>query len=214
MKFNNDRQFVWRPDGVVIPFQCFTGLDYEATTANDIKSIGAGAANDTSVIEIGTSGVTGLKMTAAGNSVMHLFALPRTFDPKHRLRARLHWSSGSTDTADTIDWKILYTPIVYNVTAIAAPATALDTVIPRDTVPVATANAHCVTEWGSIRPNKFADNVEALLIEMEMDAFAAGLSEAKHLLALELAWTPRRLYYGDGMAHPAKLPLYSASDKY
>ena len=103
MKFNNDRQFVWRPDGVVIPFQCFTGLDYEATTANDIKSVGAGAANDTSVIEIGTSGVTGLKMTAAGNSVMHLFALPRTFDPKYRLRARLHWSSGSTDTADTID---------------------------------------------------------------------------------------------------------------
>lgn len=42
MKFNNDRQFVWRPDGVVIPFQCFTGLDYETTTATDIKSIGAG----------------------------------------------------------------------------------------------------------------------------------------------------------------------------
>ena len=166
------------------------------------------------VIEIGTSGVTGLKMTAAGNSVMHLFALPRTFDPKYSLRARLHWSSGSTDTADTIDWKILYTPIVYNVTAIAAPATALDTVIPQDTVPVATANAHCVTAWGSISPNKLADNVEALLIEMEMDAFAVGLSEAKHLLALELAWTPRRLYYGDGMAHPAKLPLYSASGKY
>ena len=79
MKFNNDRQFVWRPDGVVIPFQCFAGLDYEATTANDIKSIGAGAANDTSVIEIGTSGVTGLKMTAAGNSVM----------PSSHSRARL-----------------------------------------------------------------------------------------------------------------------------
>jgi hypothetical protein len=103
---------------------------------------------------------------------------------------------------------------VYNVTAIAAPATALDTVIPQDLVPVATANAHCVTAWGSINSNKFADNVEALLIEMEMDAFAGGLSEAKHLLALELAWTPRRLYYGDGMAHPAKLPLYSASGKY
>ena len=90
---------------------------------------------------------------------------------------------------------------MYNVTTIAAPATALDTVIPRDTVPVATANAHCVTEWGSIRPNKFADNVEALLIEMEMDAFAADCPSQAPSGAW-LAWTPRRLYYGDGMAHP------------
>lgn len=214
MKFNNDQMFMWRPDGVYIPFQAFTGLDYEATTAADIKSIGAGAANDTSVAEIGSTGTTGLKMTAAGNSVMHGMALPRAYDPQYPLKIRVHWSSGSTDVADTIAWLVQYTPIVYNTTAIIDPATALDTVIAQDLVPAATANIWCTTEWGQINGKKFAQNVEAILFEIEMDAFAVGLAEAKHLLGLELAWTPRRLYYKDGMAQEAKLPRFSGSGLY
>lgn len=214
--FKRDSNFMWRPGRVYVPVWQFSGLAYEATGAAGVKSVGAGtpSATNLKLTEIGSTGLVGLVLETAGNSVMHSMVLPFDYDRSFPMYLRVHWSSGSTDTADTITWLVQYTPIVLNTTAIIDPATALDSTIAQDTVPVATANIWCATEWGRINANKFDDNVEAMTFEVEMDAFAVGLSEAKHLLGLELRYTPKRLLYGDGMAVEAKPATYMLSNKF
>lgn len=212
----HDKEILWRPGRMFIPVASFNGWTYEATGAAGVKSAGAGTPSATNLqfTEIGSTGIVGMLFEAAGNSIMHTTLLPYDYDRTKRLYVRVHWSSGSTDTADTIDWLIQYTAIVPNTTAIINPATALDTVIAQDTVPVATANIWCATDWGIITADKFADNVEAVTFEVEMDAFSAGLSEAKHLLGLELMYTPKRLQGPDGMGIQAKSASYMLSNKY
>ena len=202
----HDREMVWRPGRVYVPAWQFSGLVYEATGAAGIKSAGAGTPSATNLVvtEIGTSGVTGVLFEAAGNSIMHHMMLPYDFDRRHPMYLRVHWSSGSTTTADTIDWLIQYTAIIPNTTAIVDPATVLDVVIPQDTVPVATANVWCITDYGRINGGTFSQFAEGITLEVEMDAFAAGLTEAKHLLGVELIYTPKRLYGNTGMWHEAK----------
>jgi hypothetical protein len=133
--------------------------------------------------------------------------LPYDFDTTKPLFVRVHWSSGSATAADTITWLFEYTAITPNVTAIVAPATALTTTIAEDTVGVATANIWCTTEWGQIAGNTISQKAEAMTFEVEMDAFAAGLTEAKHLLGVEFRYTPKRLQGPDGMSLPAKSTL-------
>ena len=201
-----DKELRWRPGRVYVPVGQFSGLAYEATGAAGIKSVGAGtpSATNLALTEIGTTGLVGLVMEAAGNSVMHSMLLPYDYDTLMPMYLRVHWSSQSLTTADTIGWLVQYTPITLGVTAIIDPATALTTVIPQDTVSVAVANTWEATGWGKIGANVIGQRVEAITFEVEMDAFAAGLTEVKHLLGLELRYTPRRLAGPDGMFAEAK----------
>lgn len=205
----SDKELLWRPGRLYIPVQRFDWA-YNATGAAGVKSVGAGTPSATNLAftEIGTTGLVGVVMEAAGDSMMGKTQLPYDMDRAHPMYVRVHWSSGSATTADTIGWLVQYTAIVPNVTAIIDPATALDTVIAEDTVPVATANIWCATEWGKIIGGKFAKNVEAITFEVEMDAFAVGLSEAKHLLGIEFMYTPKRLQGVDGMKQAAKATTY------
>jgi hypothetical protein len=213
---DKDYDVLWRPKHVYVPAWQFTGLSYEATGAAGIKSVGAGtpSATNLKITEIGTSGVTGIVFEAAGDSVFHNMILPYDYDKAYPLNLRIHWASGSTDVADTVTWLVEYVPIRFNITAIVAASTALDTVIAPDDVPVATANAWCVTEYGRINGGKFDDNVEAISFEMEMDAFDAGLTEAKHIIGLELAYTPKKLVGPSGMRREAKRPTYIGGKHY
>lgn len=201
-----DKEILWRPGRLYIPVSAFNGWTYEATGAAGVKSAGAGtpSATNKQFTEIGTTGAVGMLFEAAGDSIMGSFLLPYDLDTAYNLYLRVHWSSGSATTADTIDWLVQYTAITPNVTAIVDPATALSTVIPQDTVPVATANIWCTTEWGKINGGVLSNRAEVITFEVEMDAFAAGLTEAKHLLGLELRYTPRRLNGVDGMRAEAK----------
>jgi hypothetical protein len=151
---------------------------------------------------------------AAGDSIMHNMLLPYDLDPAHPVFVRVHWSSGSATTADTITWLFQYTQIIPNVTAIVDPATALSTVIAEDTVPVATANIWCATAFGKINGGVISQLAEAMTFEIEMDAFAGGLTEAKHLLGVEFQYTPKRLQGPDGMRSPAKPTLSMLSKVY
>ena len=205
----NDKELLWRPGRLYIPVSSFTGWTYEATGAAGVKSVGAGtpSATNKQFTEIGTTGVVGMLFEAAGDSIMHSMLLPYDLDTTHNVAVRVHWSSGSTDVADTVTWLVQYTQIIPNVTAIVDPATALGKVVVIDNVPVATANTWCATEYGWIVGGVLNQKAEAITFEVEMDAFAAGLTEAKHLLGLELRYTPKRLQGPDGMLMPAKPAL-------
>ena len=204
----SDKEMLWRPGRVYIPVTDF-GWTYEATTGAGVKSAGAGtpSATNKQFTEIGTTGVVGMLFEAAGDSIMGNVLLPYDLDVSKPVHVRVHWSSGSATTADTIGWLFQYTAITPNVTAIVDPATALGTVIAEDTVPVATANIWCTTEWGQIAGGTISEKAEAIAFEVEMDAFAGGLTEAKHLLGVEFRYTPKRLQGPDGMSLPAKPTL-------
>lgn len=198
MRFFSDKQIEWRPGRVHIPIANFTGILGAAGV-----SVGAntGAAVQQ---EISTFGVVSILMDTAGDVIDTNWSLPYDLDINKNIYFRVHWTSGSSTTADTITWKVFYTPIVPDSTTIAAGATALDTVIAQDTV--IGAYTWQATSWGILKAGTLAVNVEKLMLQVELDAFAAGLTEDKFPLELEIAYSPKRLRGPDGMGHEAKLP--------
>ena len=221
MRTKHDAQIVWRPGRVWLPAMNFTGVTTVAIDEGGSTSFAAGATlagvhtGAPITKEISTFGVNGILMDTAADEVNTYMPLPYDIDLSKRIYARVHWTSGSTDTADTITFKVWYKPLILNTTAIAAVGntggTALDVVVAQDTVPVATAYAWCVTSEGYLDAGKLADNIEGLIWSVELDAFAGGLSEDKFLLGLELRYTPRRLWGPDGMLHESKAPSWIAS---
>jgi hypothetical protein len=162
--------------------------------------------------EISTFGIVGILMDTAGDMICHNAPLPYDLDVRHPVYARVVWCSGSTDTADTVTWIVTYKQLIPNVTALAVAATALDKTIAAQDVPVATAYAVCKTAWGRINAGTIDPKAEDATWLVEMDAFDAGLAEDKFFLGLELAYTPKRLRYRDGMKVEAKLAPYMLSD--
>ena len=140
----------------------------------------------------------------AGDVIDTNLALPYDVDLNQDIRFRVHWTSGSATTADTITWKVFYRGIVPDTTTIAAAATALDTVIAQDTV--AGAYIWQATSWGVLKGGTLAHNVEKLMLQVKLDAFAARRTENIFPLGLEMAYSPKRLRGPDGMKHGAKLP--------
>lgn len=138
----------------------------------------------------GLSGVSFLTTGGAGFAIRHFMPVPADMDVTQPTYARVWWTSGSTDTADTITWKLFRKALTPNTTAITGTInTALDTPIPQDTVPVATAYAICKTAPGKINANSFTQGGFTEL-ELEMDAFAVGLAEIKIAVGVELLYVP------------------------
>lgn len=206
MRHYSDKNFEWRPGRIFIPGVSFTGLIGAAGV-----SIGA---NTGALVtkEISTFGMVAPLPDTDGDVLDHLLGLPYDMDLTRDIRFRVHWTSGSADTADTIDWKVFYLGIVPDSTTIAAATNALTTVIAQDTV--VGAYKYQVTSYGLLKGGTLAYNTEALALQVEMDTFAVGLSEDKFLLGLEIVYSPKRLRGPDGMAHSAKLPTVMLGDAY
>lgn len=211
-RIKHDSALAWKPGRIFLPATNFS---------NYVGAAGATAGAHTGAPvfqEVSTFGVVGLLMDTAADEANTFITLPGDIDLGKRIYARIHWASGSTDTADTVTWKLWYLPLIYNVTAIAAVGntggTALDKVIAAQDVPVATAYAWAVTAEGYLDAGKLPETTEALLLSVELDAFDAGLSEDKFLLGVELRYTPKRLTGPDGMQHEAKAPTYTAGKTY
>ncbi len=206
MSFVNDTAFAWRPGRIFIPGLHFTGL---------IGAAGVSVGSSTGACvtqEISTFGLVAPMMDTAGDVLDHLMQLPPDVDLKKDIRFRVHWTSGSADTADTILWKVFYLGIVPDSTTIAAATTALTTVVATDTV--VGAYAYQTTAYGLLKGGTLGQTVEALALQVEMDAFAAGLAEDKFLLGLEIVYSPKRLRGPNGMAHNAMVPTTMLGNLY
>lgn len=205
-RYFSDKCFVYRPGRLYIPVSEFTGWLGAA-------GVSAGANTGAPVQqEVSTFGIVACLMDTAGDVLDHNLMLPYDVDLKRNIRFRVHWTSGSATTADTIDWKVFYKALVPNTTTIATATTALDTVIAQDTV--VGAYTYQTTEYGILKGGTLAQNVESLMLQVEMDAFAVGLSEDKFLLGLEIVYTPKRMRGPDGMAHSAQLPTTALGSQY
>jgi len=196
-----DKEILWRPGRVYVPASTMTGMIGAA-------GVDAGVHTGAPVQqEISTIGLVGILMDTAGDEVNHLMQLPYDFDTKHNMYVRVHYTTASATAADTIEWLVRYLAITPNVTTLASPSTACNTDIASMTV-TGTALSHQVTSWGVIKGGSFSEKNEAVAWEIELQAFAAGLTEDKFLLGLEIAYTPRRLQGVDGMQMPSKFPAY------
>lgn len=219
-RIKHDSVMVWRPGRIWIPAMNFTGITNVALDEGGMATFAAGAAlagvHTGAPIEkeISSFGVNGVLMDTAADEVNTYMILPHDIDLSKRIYARVHWCSGSTDTADTVTWKVWYKALVFNTTAILAigntGGVALDKVIAAQDVPVATAYAWCVTAEGYMDAGKLPETTGALLWSVELDAFDAGLTEDKFLLGLEIRYSPKRLWGPDGMLHEAKAGTYIA----
>lgn len=201
---------VWRPGRVWLPAMGFTGLSVGAINEGGAGNFVYGEKWEGShtgapiTVEIAAAGVNAVTMDTAGDMVATYMQLPYDFDIKQSMYVRVHWSTASVTTADTIDWIVTFLAITPNTTAIADATTALNSTIAQDTVPTTTADTWNVTAFGRINGDTFTEANEGVVWKVEMDAFAAGLTEAKNFLGLELVYTPKRLVGVDGMRHEAK----------
>lgn len=209
--FKDDNAFRWRPKSIYVPAWQFSGLDYEATTATDVKSMGTGAANDTSIAEINTSGITAINMTANLNSVEHFLMLPFDIDIQKNIYFRVWWTANNTSGSCT--WDVLYK--VYNpgttVLGTAPAATALTTAIGAQTM-ASVAYTVMRTPEGVLLGGTLADSTQALQLGVVRTTVSTITTAS--FLGLEIRYTPRYLYGPDGMTVEAKAPITNTSKQY
>lgn len=150
--------------------------------------IGAGAPV---FAEIAASGISGFQINAAGDTAATLIDLQEV-DITKQIRFRLIWTQSSTTATDTVDWIILYTPIVLGTTVLIDPATALDTVVPLANASSGVASVLQASGFGVINRNKIPNTAEYLAVSIEADAIGTFSADEVYLMGLEVRYTPRR----------------------
>jgi hypothetical protein len=139
--------------------------------------------------EISTLGVNGALMNTDGDLAHTAWAVPPDFDEGKPCYVRVCWVSGSTDVADTVLWKVTYKLLTVNVTALSATVTtALDTVVPVDTIPLAQAYTVAGTRGGTLNANKVGAATSTLLLAVEMDTKDTDMSEDLYFYGLQIAY--------------------------
>lgn len=149
--------------------------------------------------EIGTIGLVGLRTNTDGDDVHHLMRIPLHWDHKYPVYVRVVWATASTTNSDTVTWKVLFNllePTTTLLNRLIAPATALDTAIPQDTVVGGFGPQVMVTENGVINADTLTPDVPAkpyqyIQLLVEMDAKEEELTEDLFLVGLEFEYTPR-----------------------
>ena len=207
----SDKSFEWRPGRIYIPAWNFAGLDYEVTTVIDIKSMSTGAANDTAIVEINTSGITALNFTANLNALDTFLMLPFDMDIQKPIYFRVWWTANNV--AGSVTWDVLYKSFIPGTTVLgtAVSATVLTTAIGAQTM-AATAFTVMRTPEGILGAGTLLETCEALQLGV-VRSTAATITTAS-FLGLELRYSPRRMRGPDGMAREAKNPVAIASKQY
>jgi hypothetical protein len=102
--------------------------------------------------------------------------------------------------------------LIPNQTQLTLGMSELDKIIPLQNYPSSSSFVLCKTDWGIITPGVIKEYAEHWHLAVYLNAFS--MSAAKFLLGLEIAYTPRRLYGGDGMLKQADFPVRTLSKQY
>ncbi len=147
--------------------------------------------------KIQTSTRSGLLMTTANDAVSHTMRIPPYWDVRNDIFIRVLWTTLSNTVADTVDWRFRYLLNQANLAAagglFGAPTTVLDTVIPQDNslgLSGGAALTH-LTADGVLKGGTITEVQDFLHFTVDMNAFAAGLTESKWLLGVEFEYTRR-----------------------
>lgn len=209
----HDKEILWKPGRIYIPAWQFSGLDYEATTAADIKSVGTGTPSDVNlnIGEVNTSGITGINFTTADNSINTLIETPADLDIAHPIYTRVFWTANNT--SGSVDWEMFYKVFIAGTTVLgsAEAATAFDGVGAAQTM-AGVAYTLMRTPTMRINGNKIPDTTDMIQFKVQMHALVTITSVA--FIGLGIRYTPKRLQGNTGMLMPAKPATYIASNKY
>jgi hypothetical protein len=209
----SDKGFEWRPQRIYIPAWNFSGLDYEATGAADIKSMGTGTPSATELImtEINTSGVTALNMIANATSIETFMMIPTDMDIQKNVYFRVWWTANNTSGSCT--WDVLYKVYIPGTTILgtAVSATALSTAIGAQTM-AGVAFTIMRTPEGILGGGTLLETTEG--IQLGVVRTTATTITTASFLGLEIRYSPRRLRGPDGMSREAKAPATITSKQY
>lgn len=143
-------------------------------------------AGGTVLHEIGTSGMAAFKMTATADLAQDFIIIPPDFDVSQASYWRCYFTSDTTKTTKTWTPTMKYKKIGAG-TAIAAAATALDTVIAQDTSPG--ANKLAITPWGTLNANKLT---RGGFVAISFKASGTLATNGLWFLGYEFEYTPRK----------------------
>lgn len=170
-------------------------IEYIPAQAFQTYVTGAGIGAGAPVFqEINSSGVSGIQINQAADSIATFWHMGSRVDVSKEVRFRV-WATSSSTDGDSETITVLYTPVVEGTTAIAAPTTALSTAIPAYTFST-TANVAQATDFGKINRSTLAATCSGLLIDVASTMTNASADEIS-ILGLEIRYTPR-LTYGPG----------------
>jgi len=158
-----------------------------------VASVGTADTAAATFVEVGTSGIAGCRFTYTDSDIGILWPTPYDLDVKSPVELAVVWSSDQTTATDTITWKVLYTELTMDTTAVAIGATALNTAIAADTN-IATANALQQTAYGQINGGLLT-NGRVLSLILELDAVSGATTSSDVIVAyyLVVRYVRRRL---------------------
>lgn len=191
-----DKNIEWKRTRVFVGAHQFNSL---ITDADGGLFAGTGA-----VIlgEISTTGIGAARLEATTDLVLDARPIPSDLDVRYPVYLRVAWSSDSATGADTATMQILYN-LKADAEVLAAPATALDTVIAADTL--TTQYNLCVSPWGQIDGATITDG-DILGLTLLCSATDADIAnEYIWLIGYEMEYTPRRTA-GTGSSTEASSP--------
>ena len=140
--------------------------------------------------EIGTTGVGGITYALSGQVCRYVMVKPSDWDFDNDIFVRVVFATLSTTTAHTIDWTVTVGGRTFG-EAILSAGNALSTPITQSTNE-AVAAAPQASAAGIIDGGLVGGSTDDFLVfDVEMDAFAAGLTAQKSLMALQFAYTPK-----------------------
>lgn len=173
-----DRNIDWARKRVFVGANCLATLISSAT-----GPITADAGAST-VAEIGTSGIGGIKCTATGDIAQDFFPVPVDMDVSKKTYWRVWWTSDTAATTKTFTATMKYKNIGTG-TAIAVGATALNTAIASDTSPG--ANKLAKTAWGVMNANKLT---EGGFVSVKLQAAGTCATKTLWIIGYEYEYTP------------------------
>lgn len=188
-----DFNIEWLEKRVFIPawtFQTFAIVGPSGGATDTGGAQGAGAGNPV-MTEIGTTGIVGGEIAAAGDKFATIW-MPGDLDITKQLRARVWWTQTSTTATDTVDWLVTYTPLVAETTVLVDPVTALSTAITLADASSGVANTVQATSFGVINRNTVANTTDLISLGVEADGIGTFSANEVLFLGLELRYTPRK----------------------
>lgn len=189
-----DKNVEWLEKKVYLPawaFQTFrtVGPSGGATDVGGIEGADTGAPVMT---EIGSTGIVGLEIGAAGDMTATLWN-PYEVDIGKQMRFRVAWTQTSVTATDTVDWIVTYLPVLADEsTTLVTPVTALSTAIPLGD---ASSGVAAVVQWsdfGILNRATLASTTEFIALRVEADAIGTFSANEVLFLGLEIRYTPRR----------------------
>lgn len=187
-----DFNIEWLEEKEFIPYSQF-GIVITPASGGATDSGGAVGADtgDPVTQEVGTSGITGWQIGAAGDMFATIWPAWH-IDITKQLRFAIVYSQSSTTATDTVDWIVTYTPLILETTAIVTPVTALSTAIALGDASSGVANVIQRSDFGNIARNTLADTTWGLALRVEADAIGTYSANELTFLGVEVRYTPRR----------------------